>query len=535
MAGFGPPFSLLSAGGNRIALAVLPIVQRELQVAARSPRLFQWRLRTALAITAVATLIIVAGPNSSPAGAAFQSLSTVTLLLCLVEGLRKTSDAITTEKREGTLGLLFLSTLSGFDIIMGKMVAALVRSLSTLLAFVPVLSTSLLLGGTTAGEFWRTILVLILALTMSLSLCLLVSTLTRNRSMGAAIATLLFLSIAPLPFGLFFGANAVKWVLPISPWFLLRAASDAYYSAQKMPFWNGVAYLILLIFSSISIASLVLPRSWQDRAIRARGGPKRSGSRFQNLDAQRRAMLDKNPIMWLMFNAHSHQNFRRFLYFAATNVMIGMALVHFGLRQTGLAMRDEFELILPAFALGALILVTSLRAARETSRNLSEARENGALELILSTPIKVREVIQGQWLALRADLRPVLLIGTVLSGLLLLMIATFSGRSLSILYGIKTLTESVVGVFTIGAVGMWMGLTSKSPARAFLKTVLFGLLLPHLVCTPTLVNQLVVFVVAADRVKLNFRRFISERYSPLLPSSLSPVSAPPSAVPPVLR
>src|SRR5688572_3338451 len=168
-AGFGPPFLLPLSPPSTYSPRVLPIVQRELQTAARNRRLYLWRSLSGLAVLLIVPLIVLNAPVARRWTGLFTALVNIALFLCLVEGIRKTSDSISSERRQGTLGLLFLSTLTGGDIIFGKLASATIRSLSTLLVFIPLLSITLLVGGTTGGEFWRGIFVLILALVMSLS------------------------------------------------------------------------------------------------------------------------------------------------------------------------------------------------------------------------------------------------------------------------------------------------------------------------------------------------------------------------------
>jgi len=57
----------------------------------------------------------------------------------------------------GTLGLLFLTDLKGHDIVFGKLAASSVNALYSLLAIVPVLGLTLLFGGVSGTQFWRSI------------------------------------------------------------------------------------------------------------------------------------------------------------------------------------------------------------------------------------------------------------------------------------------------------------------------------------------------------------------------------------------
>ena len=521
---------------------MLPIVQRELQVAARSPKLYQWRaVGWGIIVCSVGLLLL--DRRAALGGGTFQFLTNVTLLLCLLEGVRKTADAISSERREGTLGLLFLSTLSGWDIILGKLTSATVRSLSTLLTFLPVLAVTLLLGGTTGGEFWRSILVLILALLMSLSLCLCLSTLCRESAISAAFVFLAALSIVPpltalvIPIlsaaGAAMASEAAVWILPLSPFRALQNASDFSYSMDAWSYWRGVIYLLFLIALSLTISSVILPRLWQDRPMKARANPRIIGKPSPALIVRRRAMLDRNPIQWLMFDARSHQHFRLLLLALIVFVIIGSGGALFLANQFSMTLMNGLEWFFPASALVVLVLVTSMRVARSTSRNFAEARANGALELLLSTPLKVRDILSGQWLALRADLFPALMVFFILATFVLLS-SVVTGEGEPTLLAIKLMLESLLGIATIAAVGVWMGLTSKGAGRAFFKTVVIAFVAPHLVCTPTLVNQLVLLLVALDKVKFHFRRFVAEQYLANR-TFLSTVAHAAPNTPPVLR
>ena len=50
------------------------------------------------------------------------------------------SDAISSERREGTLGLLFLTRLKGADVVLGKLTSTLLRSFYALMAGLPVIA-----------------------------------------------------------------------------------------------------------------------------------------------------------------------------------------------------------------------------------------------------------------------------------------------------------------------------------------------------------------------------------------------------------
>jgi ABC-type Na+ efflux pump permease subunit len=511
---------------------MLPIVQRELRVAARNPKLYKIRLRLGLLVTVVAAgLLVFSNPGGAP-GAFFWILSRLALLFCLLEGPRKTSDSISEERREGTLGFLFLSELSGVDVVLGKLSAAFIRSFNGLLAFVPILAITLLMGGTTGGEFWRTVLVLGLALVTSLSVCLAVSAARRDRGVGTCFAVLTILCFLPPALGEILRASKVIADASIfhaaSPVFLLAIASDASRVFSPEPFWIGAAIQCALGLGAIGLASLITPRVWQDKPARAQAPLKgRSGGDEAVRVAKRRALLDRNPILWLAYPERRHRWFSWVFFVLA----VILAVVCVFAATEGFGAGEAF--VFAGLSVFILSLLLFIQLASQASASLAEARHNGTLELLLSTPLKVRDILQGQWLALRKMFLPAALViaafGIYLWGLGIISLEV--GRMFW--FGKSTL-ELVLEFFVLGWVGMWSGLVSKNPNRAFFRTIFLGLLVPYLFCTPTLLNQVILLAVAMGEVKARFRRFVAEKYLQV-PEFVLPPPGAQTAGPPVIR
>ena len=107
-------------------MTFLPIVARELRVAARRRGTYRMRLAMVWGALITGTSIFVAtvGATAQQTGQyIFQGLSWLCLLYCLLSGRRWTADCLSEEKREGTLGLLFLTDLKGYDVVLGKLAA----------------------------------------------------------------------------------------------------------------------------------------------------------------------------------------------------------------------------------------------------------------------------------------------------------------------------------------------------------------------------------------------------------------------------
>ena len=100
-------------------IKALPILVRELQVASRRPSTHGWGMLCSLAGS---TLVMVAlmseslaslrGPTQSGQGQEiFDSLSLAAFAFCALAGVFACPDALSRERREGTLRLLFLTDL----------------------------------------------------------------------------------------------------------------------------------------------------------------------------------------------------------------------------------------------------------------------------------------------------------------------------------------------------------------------------------------------------------------------------------------
>jgi ABC-type Na+ efflux pump permease subunit len=459
-------------------MTFLPIVDRELRVAARLTATYRNRTITAGAVTGVAVLMLLFGSFSGMpsviGGAMFRTLAFLTLLFCLFEGVRKTADCLSEEKREGTLGLLFLTDLKGYDIVLGKLAATSLNSFYGLLSILPVLALPLLLGGVTPGEFWRVALALFNILFFSLCAGIWVSSWSggeRQNTMGRAFFLILIICAAPL----FAPVNSVRQFSPVNAC-ATGFDTNFNFATGARDYWHsiwigqGLGWLLLIA------ASVMAPRFWQDRDER-RYSPDRRwrwerwGFGDASARARRRAqMLDINPVYWL----------------AARNPGQGVLLGGLG----GIAAIGAAWFILAGrvnyvplfFGCAILInLILKMRVAAQASQCLAEARQNNALEMVLATPLTVNEIISGQILALkRIFLLPIMFILSL--ELACVATAAAAGRrdwDPSIV--VAALVYLVIFALDMAAViwaGMWFGLTCKKESQAATRTILLVLIAP---------------------------------------------------------
>jgi len=239
----------------------LPIVERELRAASRRKSTYRIRTWTAILATLASffslSVLWIARGRGGLGNSLFTGLSASAFGLCLLAGVFLTADCLSEEKREGTLGLLFLTDLQGYDVVLGKFVAMLVNALYGLLALLPVMAVPILLGGVTGGEFWRRALTLIVALFVSLAVGIWISALVREaqRAMGCTLGLLLFI-VALLPALAAVGSlphvprvlSALGWLSPIHAF---SYASAALYFNHAGQFWASLlmSFALGVLFS----------------------------------------------------------------------------------------------------------------------------------------------------------------------------------------------------------------------------------------------------------------------------------------------
>ena len=110
----------------------------------------------------------------------FYALTWTCLAAALGAGLFFTSDCLSEEKREGTLGFLFLTDLRGYDVVLGKLLATSLRGFYALLAFLPILAITQMMGGVTGAQYWKSSLALVNALFCSLAAGMFISAISRD-------------------------------------------------------------------------------------------------------------------------------------------------------------------------------------------------------------------------------------------------------------------------------------------------------------------------------------------------------------------
>jgi len=478
-------------------MTFLPIVERELRVAARKRNTFWLRIVAALvALTIgggfmVLTMMLPFG-MTQVGGVLFALLTWMGLAAALSSGLFFTSDCVSEEKREGTLGFLFLTDLRGYDVVLGKLLATSLRCFFALLAIFPILAITMMMGGVTAPQFWKTVLALVNALFFSLSVGMFVSSISRDsqKALAATLSLLLLLIFAGPTLDSMIAAINGRTFRPLvslcSPGFVFIWADR-----WGETYWLGLLTNQLLVWGLLGLSCALVPRTWQQRRTRSAvahggwsyawryGGVKRRASLRQKL-------LSRSPVLWLA----CRERWQSLVIWAVTILVLA------GFTAMLLADLPTEAWFFWNYVGSALTLIIYLGTASQAGRFFVEARRSGLIELLLAAPLNGKEIVHGQWLALvRMFALPVTLFlcvqfaATMLSQQAMWGLMASTGGSgwedvvVAFFGGLTSAGVMAANLVALCWFGMWMGMTSKNANFATLKTVLFVQIIPWFAIT----------------------------------------------------
>lgn len=297
-------------------MTFLPIVERELRERSRQPAGYRARFWTAAASIGVGMLMVVTARQGMPphklAQALFVVYGSLALSFAMLSGLFLTADCLSSEKREQTLGLLFLTDLKGHDVVLGKLAATSMQSLYALLGLFPIIAVPLLMGGITGGAVVRLALTLLVTMFFSLSTGMVVSALSRE-TRQAILGTLGLLigisGVFPLVYGIIVALTndekvAILYPCPV---FTFMSGLDEFYRHPMFgrdSYWYSLGLVFAMGLGFLIWACHLSPRLCQEEARETGDSPKARLLREWRYGTAewRKALrfcLDKNPLYWL--------------------------------------------------------------------------------------------------------------------------------------------------------------------------------------------------------------------------------------------
>jgi ABC-type transport system involved in multi-copper enzyme maturation permease subunit len=460
----------------------LPVAQRELRVASRKPATYYSRSIAGLTATVISLGIVLvdfsgAIATGSSGQEVFYILSTLAYVFVCFEGAVLTCDCISIEKREGTLGLLFLTDLRGYDIVAGKLIPHVVRTFLYVLAAVPASAIAFVLGGISGADLFSMSIALINALFFSAAIGLLVSTCCWHdrHAIIIGIGTVVLLTIiAPI-----IGYAQTAAPAAMSPAWLSLGPSGAFVVAlgtgvTRLPpsvFASSFVTSQIIAWTCLVAASCILPR-WaaRDRA-----------------HAPRKAQASSAPVAAKDDDeAHPEMSSAiRVACGARTTWVLTLVLPSCALAFVSCFVgAHPISWADPAMLLG-LIMVMHLGlkfiVAERSCRALGQTRQTGELELLLTTPFDPHDILRSYALSLKRQLLPPVL--SVIAADIVIVAAACrelnmgDGVAMTVMYVLEGVWL-IMNLYSLSWVGLYMGMRSRTTAMALQRTLALVVVAP---------------------------------------------------------
>ncbi len=339
----------------------------------------------------------------------FQLSVFVELVLVMFFAALSAASAVSQEKDRRTFVLLLLTDMADYEIVLGKLVGALLPITALLLASVPVLSLFLLLGGIDPSQVIQAAVVLLTTAYAAGSLGGLVA-LWRERTFEAlALATLflvLYLCLSQAV-GFFAPAGVQPWV---DPW---AAMTTVIYPTPNGG-WFAPAYgygLVMFVLCVLSNAVGI----WKLRKWNPSGEPiiqreKTADDPEANMTPEQlaeyrakahaapgavRGVWD-NPILWREVKTLAYGR-RPLLIKLAFGIVLALVLY---LAISLLYQPGGKPAYAAAYGLVPLAVVSMLLIASQSVTSVTSERDGGALDVLLVTDISPREFVFGKLLGI---------------------------------------------------------------------------------------------------------------------------------------
>jgi ABC-type Na+ efflux pump permease subunit len=346
----------------------------------------------------------------------FQLSVVVELVLVVFFAALSAASAVSQEKDRRTFLLLLLTDMRDYEIVLGKLVGALLPITALLLVSVPVLSMFLLLGGIDPTQVVEVGVVLLTTAYAAGSLGGLIA-LWRERTFEALALSVLFIVLY------FCLTQAIGFVGPlitesvnwrsiqayVDPWTAMLSVLDY----RRTEVWSlSPAYIYGLVMLGLCVIAnaigIVKLRRWNPSGepIMQREGPGEdpeanlSPEQLKEFRSKAHAApgmvrdVGENPILWRETKTLAYGR-RPLLIKLAFGIVLAMILYFAVSTLEKPGPRPAFA---AAYGLVPLVIVSMLLVASQSVTSITSERDGGALDVLLVTDISPREFVSGKLL-----------------------------------------------------------------------------------------------------------------------------------------
>lgn len=487
-------------------MTILPVLFRELLQQSRQAGTFWLRLLGAGLLVGLTALIWITGDLRVNQGDRVFSVFHVALCLAIwgVVPLM-VADCLSQERREGTLGLLFLTPLRPIQIVAAKGIAHALRGLTFLAACLPVVVITVLMGGVDWRQMMMSITFMAASFCWALGAGLWASSQCKSmqRSLGASLAcgVVGFCAMAVIlgwamihhtPMGEWIlwnrGEMIDRWEVSLRlgfTWFFepelawnqpgTRALGRAVPGGQAIWMWEVGALLLgtslIGLLAAVLLAARSIRKRWQEEPPSAAQQrfhhtfcTPRVGRGFYRWWLQRK--LRRNPIGWL--DQRTWQ--ARVIMWTWLAVLVS---IYSSVLASGVSFVREFDVWQRGLSLLLLLTMAGTSAA-----SFHRERESGVLELLLVSPLSVGSVLWGRLRGLWAQFMPSFVLVVVVWLYMNAAVGDFVLRRGSVPFETLRCATFALAYFCVPVIGLYFSLRLKHFLSAFAWTLVAALLVP---------------------------------------------------------
>jgi hypothetical protein len=266
------------------------------------------------------------------------------------------------------------------------------------------------------------------------------------------------------------------WFSLASPWYVFQSAT----AWGPASFWPALLASFLLSLIFFGCACVFVPRTWKDKT-KSRGNAVRGyewkyGSERRR-EAFRRKVIDHDPVAWLSLR----ERWQSVAIWILATFVAGGSLLLYCLGS------DSEAWMAASYIIRLVSLALYIAVASQACRFFVDAGRNGLIELLLSSPLNEKEIVNGHARALVRQFGwPVLLITAtgILVGILrrdAMVGASGQAFPLSILLSVLSGVTTLGNLIALAWYSMWLGMSSRNANLATLKALCFAQILPMMV------------------------------------------------------
>jgi len=392
-------------------------------------------------------------------------LFTALFFVAGVTGLQSAADCVSSERRQGTLGLLFLTDLKPRTVLAAKLISSSFQNSYALLAALPIFAACILAGGVTGGFLLRSSLVIVYTLLFSTLVGLSASCRTSDAhaAFSKSIRHFVLWNLAPFvsPLYLLIAANAESVVYSI-PAVIFGLAVLAGY-------WSGCCDALSANWRD----SLDAPKEPGRQTLGSHGSVKLTARdlRYPPVD-------ETDPATWIIsrYGDPRQVSPREFPKPFAIVIMVVCLLAMLA----GDAEVVGASYYMLSWTLRFILVVTMCKIAPQ---GLAETIRGGGAEILLTTPLTVGQLVRGAGRFLFDQFRPILKVFLISDGVVTIALAAFGrhhrGWFSEFVFSLIKLNALTLAVLaTAGFFGVWMGLRYQRMTQAVIRTALMQIVAP---------------------------------------------------------